>query len=135
MLAALPDTPWRHLVTSLGYPVGFLAVILGRQQLFTENTLTPVLPLLAAPGLAIAAKLLRLWTVVLASNLLGTFLFAWVAANTTVFSPEAQAAFTTLGLAAAKGGFGHMVLEGIFSGWIIALMVWMLPAVVEARVG
>src|SRR5690349_9073033 len=44
--AHLPDKPWRPLVAKLGYSVGFLIVILGRQQLFTENTLTPILPLL-----------------------------------------------------------------------------------------
>ena len=42
-----PDAPWRPLLTTLGYPVGFLLVILGRQQLFTQITLTVVLPLLA----------------------------------------------------------------------------------------
>lgn len=38
---SLPDTPWQSLVSKLGYSVGFVIVILGRQQLFTENTLTP----------------------------------------------------------------------------------------------
>ena len=42
----LPDTPWRSLITDFGYTVGFLAVILGRQHLYTENTLTVMLPLL-----------------------------------------------------------------------------------------
>src|SRR5262244_3678804 len=36
----LPDAPWRHLVSSLGYAVGFVMVVLSRQQLFTENTIT-----------------------------------------------------------------------------------------------
>ena len=45
--AHLPETEWRPLVSKLGYPVGFIIVVLGRQQLFTENTLTPILPLLA----------------------------------------------------------------------------------------
>src|SRR3954452_17946948 len=44
--AHLPDEHWRPLVAKFGYSIGFLIVILGRQQLFTENTLTPVLPLL-----------------------------------------------------------------------------------------
>src|SRR4051812_34111347 len=42
----LPDAHWRPLVAKFGYSIGFLIVILGRQQLFTENTLTPILPLL-----------------------------------------------------------------------------------------
>src|SRR5689334_18565020 len=36
LYADLPDTRWRHLITGLGYPLGFLIVIIGRQQLFTE---------------------------------------------------------------------------------------------------
>src|SRR5579863_4947470 len=43
----LPDAPWRPLVVNLGYSFGFLIVIIGRQQLFTENTLTAVLPVLS----------------------------------------------------------------------------------------
>src|SRR5579883_3111500 len=37
--ARLPDASWTPLVAKLGYAMGFLIVILGRQQLFTENTL------------------------------------------------------------------------------------------------
>src|SRR5689334_24730144 len=42
--AHLPDAPWRPLVVGFGYCVGFLMVVLGRQQLFTESTITVVLP-------------------------------------------------------------------------------------------
>ena len=62
----LPDAPWRPLVAKFGYSVGFLIVVLGRQQLFTENTLTPVLPLLQAQGPRHGcSNLLRLWAIVL----------------------------------------------------------------------
>ena len=70
--AHLPDTSWRPLLTSLGYPVGFLIVVLARQQLFTENTITPVLPLAANFTAANLAKLARLWTIVFAANMTGT---------------------------------------------------------------
>src|SRR4051794_20919505 len=46
--AYLPDTSWSPLLWRLGYAMGFLVVVLGRQQLFTENTLTAIIPLLAA---------------------------------------------------------------------------------------
>ena len=46
LVAHLPDSPWRPLLSKAGYCIGFLIVILGRQQLFTENTLTVILPLL-----------------------------------------------------------------------------------------
>ena len=44
--AHLPDAMWAPLITKSGYSVGFLIVVLGRQQLFTESTLTVVLPVL-----------------------------------------------------------------------------------------
>src|SRR5947209_20108055 len=44
--AHVPDTPWRELLASFGYCLGFLFVTMGRQQLFTETTLTVMLPVL-----------------------------------------------------------------------------------------
>jgi formate/nitrite transporter FocA (FNT family) len=76
LMAHLPDQPWRPLISKLGYCIGFLIVVLGRQQLFTENTLTVVLPLLIRKDSATFLRMLRLWAVVLTSNLVGTFLFA-----------------------------------------------------------
>src|SRR5262245_63526171 len=79
LAAYLPDQPWRPLVSKLGYSVGFLIVILGRQQLFTENTLTPILPLLREKTLRSLLSVLRLWCTVLGANLLGCAAAAWVA--------------------------------------------------------
>src|SRR5947209_8352377 len=73
--AYLPAAAWTPLVDNLGYSVGFLIVVLGRQQLFTENTVTAILPLLAHPNLSTFLRIVRLWAVVLLANLLGAFLF------------------------------------------------------------
>jgi formate/nitrite transporter FocA (FNT family) len=81
--AYLPDTHWRPLVAKFGYSLGFLIVILGRQQLFTENTLTPILPLLQKKDAKTAGNVLRLWTVVLVANLIGALAMAFVCARTT----------------------------------------------------
>lgn len=130
----LPDAPWSHLVSSLGYSVGFLIVILGRQQLFTENTLTPILPLLARPSIGRLAQVARLWAVVLAANLLGAFIFALVVATTPVFAPDVLAKFDDLARDLVSHGFGTTVLRGVFAGWLIALMIWLLPFAETARV-
>jgi formate/nitrite transporter FocA (FNT family) len=61
----LPDEPWRHLIDSFGYSVDFIIVVLGRQQLFTESTLTAVCQ--CSPG---ATSPLWLWGIVLSANLL-----------------------------------------------------------------
>src|SRR3954470_16339326 len=74
--AALPDAPWRPLVAKLGYSIGFLIVVLGRQQLFTENTLTVILPVLRRRDSLMLKNVARLWVTVLAANLVGAFLFA-----------------------------------------------------------
>jgi formate/nitrite transporter FocA (FNT family) len=124
----LPEAPWRPAVASFGYSLGFLIVILGSQQLFTENTLTPVVPLLARREPGGLRDLARLWAVVFAANLAGTFLFGWVAARTAAFDVETRAAFREIALQAVEPRFGTLLLKGVFAGWLIALLVWMLPA-------
>lgn len=129
----LPDAPWRHLIVPLGYPVGFLIVIIGRQQLFTENTLTAIIPLLTRRTWATAAAVVRLWAIVLASNLAGAHIFAWVISNTPVFRPEVQASLRSLALEAADVSFGNAVIRGVFAGWLIATVVWMNAATNTSR--
>src|SRR5207248_1547614 len=84
----LPDAPWRPLATGFGYCVGFLMVVLGRQQLFTENTLTVVLPVMAEFTLGNLARLGRMWGIVLAANIGGTLVAALFCSFAPVLSPE-----------------------------------------------
>jgi formate/nitrite transporter FocA (FNT family) len=126
LLRHLPDSEWRLLLTSLGYSVGFIAVTLGRQQLFTETTLTAMLPLLhTGRGLL---NVVRLWVVVLAANLAGAAIFAAASAFTTTFSPELTRAMVDIGLEQVRYPFTTAVVKGIFGGWMIALMVWLMPS-------
>ncbi len=126
--AYLPAAPWRPLVDNLGYSVGFVIVVLGRQQLFTENTLTAMLPLFTHPDWHTFFKVARLWVVILVANLVGALLFATIIARTAIFPPDIQQAFTQVAQHSMRGDFGLTVLRGIFAGWLIALMVWLLPA-------
>jgi formate/nitrite transporter FocA (FNT family) len=132
--AGIPEAPWRHLVAKLGYSVGFLIVILGRQQLFTENTLTPILPLLQRRTPSLLGKVLRLWAVVLLANVLGAFAFALVIGKSELFKPDVVQAFGEIGREGLRGGFWLVVLRAIFAGWLIALVVWLLPYAETARV-
>jgi formate/nitrite transporter FocA (FNT family) len=132
--AHLPDMNWRPLIAKLGYSVGFLIVVLGRQQLFTENTLTPILPLLKKKTSETFWNVARLWLVVLVANLIGAAAFAYVLAKTPTFDERFKTAFLELGHDAMRNGFGTTLLRGIFAGWLIALMVWLLPASETARV-
>jgi formate/nitrite transporter FocA (FNT family) len=134
LYAYLPHSTWRTLLVRLGYPVGFLIVILGRQQLFTENTILAIIPLLARRNLSTFWLVMRLWLVVLLSNMVGAHIFAWVVANTPMFKPEVQNAMLELAKGAIQVSFGAAIIRGIFAGWLIALIVWMLAAMDTGRV-
>ncbi len=129
--ARLPGTPWHDLVASFGYCLGFLFVTMGRQQLFTETTLTVMLPLLhKSHG---AADVLRYWAIVFVGNIAGTFLFAAASTIPQLFPPDVAHAFVELGVQAAAPGFLPVFIKGVFAGWLIALMVWLMPAASSAR--
>jgi formate-nitrite transporter family protein len=134
LAARLPDQPWHLLISRAGYCVGFLVVVLGRQQLFTENTLTVVLPLLARKDLTTLVRMLRLWAIVLISNLFGTYLFALSLARTQIFDARTYQSLTEIALSHYGAGFGTVTVRAIFAGWLIALMVWLLPGAESARV-
>jgi formate-nitrite transporter family protein len=131
--AGLPETPWRGLVDSFGYSLGFVIVILGRQQLFTESTLTAVLPVLTSRTVRALLLTLRLWGIVLAFNLLGTFVFAALITPEGVFPSDVRAALLEVGRESLSGRFGPVLLKAVFAGWLIALMVWLLPNARPAR--
>ena len=131
--AHLPDAPWRDLVSKLGYAVGFLVVVLGRQQLFTENTITPILPLLYNRNARTLVQVARLWILILLANIAGTWAIAAVLAGTDLFPPEIKDAFTAISHHAIGSSFGGTVLKGISAGWLIALMVWLIPGSEGAR--
>ncbi|MFG0753791.1 formate/nitrite transporter family protein [Pseudomonas sp. TYF_14] len=132
--ARLPEGAGAQVVASIGYSAGFLAVILARQQLFTENTLTAVLPVMTAPTLANFGRLLRLWGVVLLGNLAGTLLVAWVMLELPIFDSKTDVAFLEVGRKVMKNDISQMFAKGIVSGWMIATMVWMIPSMEHAKI-
>ncbi|HEU4708681.1 MAG TPA: formate/nitrite transporter family protein [Methylophilaceae bacterium] len=130
----MPDTEWRKLVATLGYSFGFLIVVLGRQQLFTENTLTAFLPWLHQKSSAAFSNVMRLWIIVFIANLVGASIVAWTAMHTPLFEQPVRDEFIALGQQAMAHSFGIILLKGVFAGWLIALMVWLLPFAETARV-
>ena len=129
----LPDAEGFKVIASFGYCAGFLAVILARQQLFTENTLTAVLPIMSKPTLANFGRLLRLWSVVLVGNLCGTLLVAYVMLHLPIFDSKTDLAFLDIGRKVMENDAGQMFAKGIVSGWMIATMVWMIPSMESAK--
>lgn len=132
--ARLPDSPERFFIENIGYTVGFIIVIMARQQLFTENTVTAVLPIMHKPTLKNGAILLRLWAVVLAGNLIGCACAALAFHLVPFFDADTDAAFHAIGMQIMEKTPTAMFVSGIISGWLIATMVWMLPSAGTAKI-
>jgi formate-nitrite transporter family protein len=124
----LPQAEWRPLVTSLGYSVGFVMVVLSRQQLFTETTITVVLPVMAEWSMANLGRAARMWAVVLLANLAGTLFAAAFCSYAPVLSPDIRAEMLEIsGHVLAYPWFETMV-RAIAAGFLMATMVWLLPS-------
>ena len=122
--ARLGDSPWQQLVALLFYPVGFMAVILGRGQLFTENTLYPVALILAERRHFLSTA--RLWGIVFPANVAGAFLFALLAARTKALDPATLQRLVDLGTQAAAPGTRQIFWSGVIGGWMIAMVAWLV---------
>ena len=129
----LPEAHWAELVSRLGYAVGFLIVVLGRQQLFTENTLTPVLPLLHERKARILGGLMRLWGLVLTANIVGAGCIALALASSGILDASSASAAQAIAHEAFSHSPPQLLVRGIFAGWLIALMVWLLPSAEGSR--
>lgn len=130
----LEGVPGGFLLENLGYTFGFIIVIMARQQLFTENTVTAVLPVMQNPTLSNVGLLMRLWGVVLLGNLIGTGVAAWAFEYMPIFDEETRDAFVKIGMEVMKNSPTEMFANAIISGWIIATMVWMFPAAGGAKI-
>jgi formate/nitrite transporter FocA (FNT family) len=123
-LALLGTSPTAHLLANMLYPLGFIVVILGRAQLFTENTLYPV-------ALVLAEKrefwnTLRLWAIVLPCNILGALAFSALAARTPALEPRYVEALTQLGVQGLAHPPSALFWSGVIGGWMIALAAWLV---------
>ncbi|MGR3435170.1 MAG: formate/nitrite transporter family protein [Shimia sp.] len=130
----LPDTEWRYIIENFGYCFGFLLVILGRMQLFTENTITTVVPVMTDPCRDCVLRVARLWGVVLAANVVGAFVVAAFLAYFPVLAPDVRAAVTDLSEHATGMGFWPGLVRGIPAGVLIAALVWMMPTAGASKV-
>jgi formate-nitrite transporter family protein len=118
----------RKAVEAAVYPLGFILVIIGRSQLFTENTLEPVIPVLDQPTGEKLGKMLRLWGLVLLGNMLGAAAFALLFAHTNVVSADVSAQMREMSRKAMEGSFALQFYHAIFAGWLIALTAWLVSA-------
>jgi formate/nitrite transporter FocA (FNT family) len=122
----LPE-PVSHLLIANMYAVGFIFVILGRSELFTEHTTRAALPVLARR--ASVAQLGRVWGVVYLANLLGaaaaTALIVAVGPPLGIIDP---AAFGEIALPLVEHPSWLIVLSAVLAGWLMGLLSWLTAA-------
>jgi formate/nitrite transporter FocA (FNT family) len=125
-ISALGNVPGRDFIAYMLYPIGFIAVIIGRAQLFTENTLYPVALILSEHRHI--GDTVRLWSVVFICNVAGAILFAALVIKTSALRPDVHDNLISLGTAAAQGTSAHIFWSGVIGGWLIALVAWLVTA-------
>lgn len=123
----LPDAPHSYLIENIGYSFGFLLVIMGRLQLFTENTITTVFPFLDDPCWACGVATARLWSIVLAANVVGAFVAAAVMHHSAAIPAELRPAILSLSEHATGMGAWQSFMRGIPAGILVAALVWSMP--------
>lgn len=129
------DIPAGHAIESLGYTIGFILVIYCRLQLFTENTITPVLPTIAVPSAKNIGNLSRVWGISLSANFIGTAIMALMFATTPIVTPETLDAMLYISNKVAEMSFMESLIKGLPSGLLIAALVWMRPSSGESFLG
>ena len=126
LAVALPEQI-AHIGGSLFFGIGFVMIILGRSELFTENFLVPIAPVLRrlAPVSAVA----RLWTVTMLANLLGILVLATIFTRASLVPPETLDAAGKLADTLAERDFVAALLSAIVAGTIMTLFTWLSTAV------
>ncbi|MEM7696678.1 MAG: formate/nitrite transporter family protein [Pseudomonadota bacterium] len=123
----LPAFEGASAIADIGYTFGFVLVIMGRLQLFTENTITPVLPLLANPTRQALWQTARLWLVVFCANLIGTFAAALLFYHGGVVTPEQLESLLVVSSKVMENTPLQTLLYGVVAGLLIAALVWCMP--------
>ncbi len=123
----LPESPWRPAIAALGYSVGFVVVIMGRLQLFTESTIVAVLPLATHPSWSNLWRTLRLWALVFAANMAGTLAVAAILPHTAIVTAEQLGAMLEISSHLKEMTPGEAFARGVPAGFILATIAWVLP--------
>lgn len=119
---------YAHAAAGAVYPVGFAFVIFARSELFTENTLEPVIPLLHKRDSETFRKMMRLWLLLLIGNMVGAAIFAFVMQRTPILMDDVKTRLEQLATLTTSDGFGLTFIRAIMAGWLIALLTWVMAS-------
>jgi formate/nitrite transporter FocA (FNT family) len=133
LTAHLPQASWQPLVVSFGYCIGFVMAVLSRQQLFTESTITAVLPVAADVTRGNIVRMTRLWAIVLAANLAGTLFAALFCTFTPVLPGDIYSGMLEISRDLLALGWWEMLFRAIAAGFLMAAMVWLMPSAEGAQ--
>jgi formate/nitrite transporter FocA (FNT family) len=122
------DAPWREVVSDVGYSLGFLMVILGRMQLFTEQTIVSVLPLAVEPTGRKLSETARLWSIVFIANMLGACAAAALNVYCGLTGRELLASMVEVSSSLLRKPPSEVLLQGIPAGFLIASVAWIRAA-------
>lgn len=132
LASILPDAEWAAGISNLGYTVGFLIVILGRMQLFTENTITPILPLFITPTRRKFLRTARLWSIVFVANMVGCVAAALVLVFGHILPDIRLEGILSVSRHYAEAAALEHFTWGVPAGFLIAALVWILPRMESA---
>jgi len=114
-----------HIALALSYPLGFIFVVIGRSELFTEHTTLAVVPVLN--GSTSVLSLIQLWGVVLLGNLIGGYFFGFVI---TLIAPAMEIisyeAFLHLAQKMVEYDWDIILGSAIIAGWLMGLLSWLM---------
>ena len=116
-----------HVLLSFAYPLGFIFVIIGKSELFTEHTTLAVIPVLNKN--AGIKSLLILWIIVYAGNLAGGFIFGYIL---SVLPEKLHVirinAFNDLAEKLIFYPWYVIAASGILAGWLMGLLSWLVTS-------
>jgi len=118
------DAKSTAFIAALFYPIGYIAVIIGRSQFFTENTLYPVM--LTLRRWEFLSRSMRLWVIVLVMNLVGAFIFAGLAIWSDALDQTVKDQLIKYGSAYTEGDFGSQFSSAVATGFLLALIAWLV---------
>lgn len=111
-----------YVLGSILYPLGFIYIILGNYQLYTENTLPPVA--LTIERISSIPSLLKMWFLILFGNILGGLIGSITLFYGNVLSEEAGNYVIKIAQSSVELGFTSLFFKGVFAGIIVAGVVW-----------
>ena len=123
----VPDAMWKPLLVAMGYPIGFIMVVLGRMQFFTESTVTAMLPLVTRPSRWALGRTVRLWALVLGANVAGAAIATFVLLHGGMIDPAIAEGMVAVSAKLLTHAPLAMFLTAIPAGFLIAGLAWVLP--------